>query len=119
MQKSWFKRTTLYTLDLWIIDFKEWAQSQFEKDDDASIWEVCMQADMGAANGPPMPNGGGALITATRLKKRRHLAAKRYICQLQLDKRIRDMVIRLDNGDAMTNDANALGVVFCLFGLGN
>ena len=98
------------TFRRWVRHWQESAQSQFEKEDDYSWYDVCTETDQGSANGPAMPQGGGALSTARRSRKRRHLAVKRALSKTQSDPRLRNMIISLDNGDEQTNDSNGVGV---------
>ena len=88
--------------DVWSVSWQEYSQAEFEPYDDYSKLDVTLAQDRGAANGPAMPIGGGALEDAQRKFKKRQLATARELSRLQEDLRIRRMIIALPPGDAYT-----------------
>ena len=57
----------------WMKDWKEHSEALFGKEDDNSYYQVCMETDQGSTNGPDLPNGGGPLLVASRLRRKRQL----------------------------------------------
>lgn len=94
----------------WTESWTEFAQAQFEYQDDFSWLDVTEGRDQGAVNGPALAGGGAAATEGARKRKKRQLSTARGLSMLQTDPRLRKLLISLPPGNNVTNDANGDGI---------
>ena len=94
----------------WQETWTEFAQAEYEYQDDSSWLDTTENRDHGSLNGAALPVGGAQLQEATRKRRRRQFAVTRALARLQTDSRLRKLIVRLPPGDGLTNDAAGNGI---------